>query len=250
MQRAIPYTELSNNFHRKQVVMLKAVGMFFFGLFMAQIPPVIADEHEHGSGHAGHMHAMSHDMHEHEMDHSQHEQQLANKGAHKISVHEFSLPDVKLTDANGTQVTLSDVLDKNSGIILNFVFTTCTTICPAMSGTFQQVQTKLGKKRREVKLVSISIDPENDTPAKLKEFAANYKAGAQWKLLTGSYENSAMVQKAFDVFAGDKMNHKPVTFLRAKGTANTWVRIDGLVDATVILKEYDKLQKRNKKSKQ
>jgi protein SCO1/2 len=249
MQQSFLYAELGKKLPGAQVITRVTIGAVCCGLLFANATLVRAEEHQHTSEHAEHMHAMSHDMHEHAMDHSQHEQQLAKKGAHKISVISMSIPDVKLTDMHGAQVALNDVLDKDSSIILNFVFTTCTTICPAMSGTFQQVQTKLGKKRREAKLVSISIDPENDTPAKLKEFAANYQAGPQWKLLTGTYENSVLVQKAFEVYAGDKMNHKPVTFLRAKGTANTWVRIDGLVDAAVILKEYDKLNK-PKKSKQ
>ncbi len=249
MQPAFPYFELNKCFQQALGNTRKTIAIVSCGMLLAHVPMALAEEQQPNSDHSAHMHAMNHDMHEHAMDHSQHEQQLAKKGAHKISVISISLPDVKLTDMHGAQVALNDVLDKDSSIILNFVFTTCTTICPAMSGTFQQVQTKLGKKRREAKLVSISIDPENDTPAKLKEFAANYQAGHQWKLLTGTYESSVLVQKAFEVYAGDKMNHKPVTFLRAKGTANTWVRIDGLVDAAVILKEYDKLNK-PKKSKQ
>ena len=249
MQNSFIYSELGKKIIGAQFVFRKAVGAVCCGLLFANVPLVMAEEHQHANEHAEHMHAMGHDMHEHEMDHSQHEQQLAKRGTHKVSVASFTIPDAKLTDMNGEQVALHDIFDKNSSIILNFVFTSCTTICPAMSGTFQQVQAKLGKKRREAKLVSVSIDPENDTPAKLKEFAANYQAGTQWKLLTGTYENSVLVQKTFDVYVGDKMNHKPVTFLRAKGTANSWVRIDGLVDASVILKEYDKLNK-PKKNKQ
>lgn len=248
MQRLFLHAELCKGFHKALAKTRMTIATIGCGFLLVHAPISFAEESLHNSEHAEHMHAMSHDMHEHAMDHSQHEQQLAKKGTHKVSVFTLNLPDVKMTDMNGVQVELNDVLDKDSAIILNFVFTTCTTICPAMSGTFQQVQTKLGKKRREAKLISISIDPENDTPAKLKEFAENYNAGSQWKLLTGSYESSVLVQKAFEVFAGDKMNHKPVTFLRAKGTANTWLRIDGLVDASVILKEYDKLNK-PKKSK-
>jgi protein SCO1/2 len=188
------------------------------------------------------MHNM-HDMHDmHHMDHSMHEQQMAERGAYKTSVMSYSIPDVKLLDVNGKKVSLRKELDGHSPVMLNFIFTTCTTICPVMSSTFQQLQDKLGSNRQGIRLVSVSIDPENDTPAKLKEYAVRYNAGPQWTLLTGSIENSLAVQKAFDVFAGEKMNHKPITFIKPKGSEN-WLRMEGLVEADQVLKEYEKLVK-------
>jgi protein SCO1/2 len=91
-------------------------------------------------------------------------------------------------------------------------------------------------------MVSVSIDPENDTPAELTKYAHKFKAGSQWTFLTGTSQQSVDVQMAFGIFAGEKMNHTPVTFIRAKGAANHWVRIDGLASADQIIKEYDKLQ--------
>ena len=199
----------------------------------------------------GHEHAMNMDMnmdmdmshsgHEQTMDHSKHEHQLSRQGAFIRSVADFTVPDVKMVNMNGTEVALRSVLNSHSPIILNFIFTTCTTICPVQSATFRQVQQKLGAKRSTVHMVSISIDPENDTPAKLKEYATKFSVGPQWDLLTGSLENTIAVQKAFSVFAGDKMDQKAVTFLKAKGSDNSWVRLDGLVDAREIVKEFDKL---------
>ena len=90
-------------------------------------------------------------------------------------------------------------------------------------------------------MISISIDPEYDTPAKLREYAARFGTGSQWKLLTGSLENTIAVQKAFGVYAGDKMDQKPVTFIKAKGSDNMWLRLDGLVDASQIIKEFNEL---------
>ena len=179
------------------------------------------------------------------MNHSSHEHHMAAKpGVYSTSVAVYTIPDVKLVGMNGDEVALREVIDSHDPIILNFIFTTCTTICPVMSATFQQVQKRLGAKRKNVRMVSISIDPENDTPAKLKEYASKFSAGPQWKMLTGSLENSITIQRAFGVFAGDKMNHKPVTFLKAKDSEQTWVRLDGLVDAPEIIKEFDKLNSR------
>jgi protein SCO1/2 len=175
------------------------------------------------------------------MDHSKHMQSMSKRGAYSSSVIAFSVPDVKLEDENGKPVSLRELTDGRSPVMLNFIFTTCTTICPVMTSTFQQVQEKLGKNRNGVRMVSISIDPENDTPAKLKEYAAKYKAGAQWTFLTGSLENDLIAQKAFGVFAGEKMNHKPITFLKAKGSDTRWIRLEGLAEADQVINEYDKL---------
>lgn len=181
-------------------------------------------------------------MHEmHDMDHMKHQQQLSARGTYTSSPLTVTIPQVKLVDTNGKELQLSELLNDHSAIILNFIFTTCTTICPVMSATFQQIQNKLGVDRKDVHLVSISIDPENDTPAKLKAYADKFKAGAQWTLLTGTLENSLTAQKAFGVFAGEKMNHKPITFLKAKGSNSQWIMLEGLAEADQIIKEYDKL---------
>jgi len=191
--------------------------------------------------HSDHAMDMNMDMNhsDHVMDHSHHLN--VKPGIVSRSVFDVSVPNVTLVDMNGTDVMLHDVLDNRSPIILNFIFTTCTTICPVQSAAFRQVQEKLGPKASHVRMVSVSIDPENDTPAKLKDYAKRFSVGSQWNLLTGSLNNSIAVQKAFAVFAGDKMDQKPVTFLKAKGSSNSWVRLDGLVDAQDIVKEFDKL---------
>jgi protein SCO1/2 len=175
------------------------------------------------------------------MDHSQHQKIMSKRGTYNSSVVSYSIPDVKLLDENGQTVSMRELTDGRSPVMLNFIFTTCTTICPVMTSTFHQVQEKLGETRKDVRMLSISIDPENDTPGKLKEYAARNMAGAQWKFLTGSLENSLAVQKAFNVFAGEKMNHKPITFMKAKGSDNQWERLEGLAEANQILNEYDKL---------
>ena len=184
-----------------------------------------------------------HDMHNmHEM-HSMHDHHAApeQRGVTSRTVDSYSIPDVKLVDMNRTQVSLREVLDDKSPVILNFIYTSCTAICPVTTATFQQVQQELGAGRDKVRMVTISIDPENDTPARLKEYASRYSVGPQWKILTGTVENSIAVQRAFGVYSGDKMNHKPVTFLRPKGADKPWVRLDGFASASDIVNELGKL---------
>ena len=78
------------------------------------------------------------------------------------------------------------------------------------------------------------------TPAALKAYAGKYGAGPQWQMLTGSLDDSIAVQRAFDVYRGDKMNHQPATFLRA-GPGQPWVRLDGFASAADILREYRRI---------
>lgn len=175
-----------------------------------------------------------------ETEHHHHVMDSASDG-YQRSVESYKLPEVKLVDMNGAEIFLRDGLNGNDPVMLNFIFTSCNAICPVMSATFRNVQEALGKERNQVRMVSISIDPENDTPARLKEYADKFNAGPQWRMLTGSVENSIAVQRAFGVFRGDKMSHTPVTFLRARGANSRWVRLDGLASAPDIIREYRNL---------
>lgn len=176
-----------------------------------------------------------------EHDHHMHAMHDAASGVYTRSVSAYQIPDVMLVDMSGAAVSLRNVLDGNDPVMLNFIYTTCTAICPVMSATFSGVQDQLGAESKKVRMVSISIDPENDTPAKLRAYANKYHAGPQWKMLTGSAENSIAVQRAFDAFRGDKMNHSPATFIRAGGANQPWVRLEGFASAEDIIKEYRQL---------
>jgi protein SCO1/2 len=89
--------------------------------------------------------------------------------------------------------------------------------------------------------MSISTDPEQDTPARLREYAHKFGAGPGWQHYTGSLPASLATQRAFDVYRGDKMSHTPVTLMRA-AHGKSWRRIDGFVRPDELLDEYHQLQ--------
>lgn len=155
------------------------------------------------------------------------------------SVMQYQIPDVKLLDTNGNPVALRSSLDGDNPVMLNFIFTTCTTICPVTSATFSRVQEQLEAEHDKMRMVSISIDPEHDSPSRLNSYAKKFHAGARWSILTGSIENSIAVQRAFDAYFGDKMNHRPITLIH-KGTGNDWLRVEGFASADDLLREYRK----------
>lgn len=127
----------------------------------------------------------------------------------------YLVPEVKLMRADGKTVSLPEELNDGRPVIMSFIFTTCTTICPLSSQTFERLQSLLGADRRRVHMVSISIDPEEDTPARLSAYAKQYKAGPDWSFYTGTVQASLEAQRAFGAYRGDKMAHTPLTLFRA-----------------------------------
>jgi protein SCO1/2 len=152
----------------------------------------------------------------------------------------YVAPDVALVRSDGARVNFAHELDDGRPVLLDFIYTSCTTICPVMSQTFAEMQKRLGSDAAKVKMISVSIDPEEDTPSRLTEYAERYRAGGQWSFYTGTVQASIAVQRAFDVYRGDKMNHVPVTLLRAAPGAS-WVRLDGFVTPDQLMGEYREL---------
>jgi protein SCO1/2 len=150
-----------------------------------------------------------------------------------------AVPDVTLTGTDGRPVPLPAVLGDRP-VMLQFIFTTCPTICPLLTGIAARVREDLGKDREKIRAVSITIDPEHDTPAVLREYAANFEADPDWMFLTGRLPDVVAVQRAFGSYLGNKMNHPPYTFLR-RSPRDPWVRIDGIVHADVIEREAREL---------
>ncbi|MFM8808607.1 MAG: SCO family protein [Chthoniobacterales bacterium] len=94
-----------------------------------------------------------------------------------------AVPDFTLTDQDGNTVTRDDLRGKIW--IADFIFTRCKGPCPLMTARMLEMQRAL-LKTPDVKLVSISVDPEHDTPAVLKAYAeANFAEPGRWKFLTG-----------------------------------------------------------------
>ena len=161
---------------------------------------------------------------------------------YRITEVAIAVPDVTLTGMDGRPVPLRAALGDDRPMMLQFVFTTCPTICPLLTGIAARVREDLGKDREKIRAVSITIDPEHDIPAVLREYAANFDADPDWLFLTGRLEDIIAVQKAFGSYLGNKMNHPPYTFLR-RSPRDPWVRIDGIVHADVLEVETRKMLK-------
>lgn len=92
-----------------------------------------------------------------------------------------------LVDQTGRPFTDAALRGKVS--IVSFVFTRCDTICPVISMKMARIQEKTFDLARDIKLVSFSVDPEYDTPARLAAYATKYGADPErWRFVTGDYK--------------------------------------------------------------
>jgi protein SCO1/2 len=149
---------------------------------------------------------------------------------------EIDIPAVTLIDQRGDEVDFRELLRSERPLFVDFIFATCTTICPVLSAGFSNIQRKLGDDRDQVHLVSITIDPEHDGPPELASYLERYRAHPGWDFLTGTREDIDRVMKAFDAYVPDKMSHRPLIFIRSP-RGGKWVRISGFAGTADLLKE-------------
>lgn len=204
--------------------------------------------HEHAQG--GHDHGTDHGAAAHRMpDHLGMDEGNAVETAmrpdgfqYRRSLNHYPAPDVMLRNQHGARVNFVELMEFEGPVLLNFIFTSCATICPVMSATFAQSREDLAVIDDRYLMVSVSIDPDYDTPARLHDYAALHGGGDNWILLTGQFGDIFSVVRAFDaVYKGEnKMYHRPLTFLRS-GPDAPWLRLEGLMGSEELAHEYDTL---------
>ena len=148
------------------------------------------------------------------------------------------VPDVTLIDQHGREVGFRQAMLGDKPVFVEFIFATCTTICPVLSAGFASMQRKLGDDREKVLLVSITIDPEHDGPEELRKYLDRYGAKSGWDFYTGTREDIDLVMRSFDAFVPDKMSHRPLTLVHGPGR-DFWVEIDGFAGSKDLMKELD-----------
>ncbi|NJC89270.1 MAG: SCO family protein [Desulfuromonas sp.] len=163
----------------------------------------------------------------------------AEPARYQRTIERYTIPDVVLINQDGEKVRFKTLFDTQQPVVVDFIYGTCTTICPILSAGYANLQRKLGTDTTRVHLVSITIDPENDTPAILKKYLAQYSAKPGWDFLTGSRKDIDRVMNAFDAYFRDKMDHKPLTFIRSPKDGS-WIRLYGLLSGVDFLDEYKK----------
>lgn len=128
------------------------------------------------------------------------------------------LKHIKLTDQDGKTFSLDDL--KGETLLVNFMFASCTTICPVQTTGLKQVhnEMKLDPEKDRIKMISISIAPLSDTPALLKQFAQRFEIDTpNWRFAVATQVHTDELSKQFGVgvkpLEGDQLDHRSLLYL-------------------------------------
>lgn len=162
-------------------------------------------------------------------EHHQHKQP-APPAATQKSIR-LDIPDVSVRTHDGRSVRFYRDLIQGKVVAVNFIFTTCTTVCPPMGALFGQLQNEQrARVGRDVFLISVSIDPAVDTPERLAAWGKKFGAGPGWTLVTGNKENITVILKAMGVYVPSFQDHQPVTIV-GNDALGSWQRVYGFATA-------------------
>jgi len=152
------------------------------------------------------------------------------------------LIDEILVNRLGRKVLFKSEVIGDRIVALIFVYTSCTTVCPVVSALFAQVQEILGTSlERDVRLVSISIDPTRDKPARLARYANKFGAGSGWTWLTGEKRAIDKVLRGLEAYTPNFVDHPP-TILIGDARRQKWFRFFGFVSPDDIVNLIRTLQ--------
>lgn len=124
-----------------------------------------------------------------------------------------TLPAFALTDQSSHPFTRASMEGHVS--IVNFIFTSCNQSCPRLTSQMARIQTRVVGEHIDARLVSFSVDPETDTPAKLTEYGARYHQDpARWSFVTGPLGGiREVIVNGFKVLMGDAPSPRPLGFV-------------------------------------
>src|SRR5215213_9777564 len=164
-----------------------------------------------------------------------HDHSHMTKGSEAASPAQKYFTDVELLNQNGEKVRFyTDVL-KGKTVIVNAFFTTCTSVCPPMNRSMEKIQEALGDRvGKDVFLVSITVDPETDTPARLKEYAQKFHAGRGWIFLTGKKENLDWALYKLGQYVENKDDHKTI-FIIGNEPTGLWKKAFGMANVNELV---------------
>lgn len=186
---------------------LLLADLLLAGLLLAALPAAAQEGHEHH-------HAMA--------------AAPAPEKAETEALDGLQIPDAPLVDQDGRAVHFYTDLVKDRVVAVNFIFTTCTTICPPMGANFARLRKLLGDRAgQDVHLISVSVDPATDTPERLKAWSQKFGAGPGWTLVTGDRDEVVRLLKALGAFTPNLNDHSPLVLL-GNDARHQWTRASGL----------------------
>ena len=173
--------------------------------------------------------------------HAHHRQMMKAQAEQKAQAALLEIRDAQLITQDGETKSLSSDIVGDRIVVVDFVYTTCTTVCPVLSAVLMQVQDQLGDRLgTEVVLVSISVDPQRDTPTRLKNYSSKLRARDGWMWLTGDKDVVDEVLRDFGAYTPNFEDH-PAMVLVGDGTTGEWSRFLGFPGANHIVDKINEL---------
>lgn len=159
----------------------------------------------------------------------------ASSSGTEQSAAEKYFTDTILIDQDGKEQRFYTDLIKSKVVIINPMYATCKDSCPMMTANLARIQKWLGAKMQtDVRLISISLDPEKDTPPALKEYGTRFAAKPGWYFLTGRKENVELVLRRLGLFVTDKQEHLNL-FLIGNDRTGLWKKALGIADSEKLI---------------
>jgi protein SCO1/2 len=161
--------------------------------------------------------ARAHDEHRHDRS----AQQIVDDRLAEFDSSTCSIPEAKLLTVDGEPIRLYEDLAKSKTVAISFVYTRCTTICSPIAANVGQLKEALGSRAgRDVHLISLTIDPENDTPPRLKAWSSQFEPGTGWTFVTGEKQRIDRLLKGLKVFAPNIEDHPPIMIIANDNTGD------------------------------
>lgn len=143
--------------------------------------------------------------------------------------------DTVVVDQEGVERRFYSDLVQGKTVVINVMFTTCKDSCPIMAGNFARMQDWLGPRLgKDVHMISISIDPENDTVPRMKAYAERFKAKPGWFFISGRKANVETILRKLGLYVEQKETHLNV-FLIGNDTTGLWKKALGVADASKLV---------------
>ncbi len=170
-----------------------------------------------------------------------HHRAMLNKPATAAKTTSVDLREALLLNQDGEQVHFVEDVIGDHIVVMDFVYTTCTTICPILTAVMGQVQSQLGGRMgNDVVLVSVSVDPTRDTPQRLKAYAVKHKVGPGWSWLTGPKSVMEDVLTGLGAYSPNYEEHAAMVLV-GDGRSGEWSRFFGFPNPKRIVERVDEL---------
>jgi protein SCO1 len=194
------------------------------------------DDHQHHQHHQHHQAAPGAEK-DAQVDHSKHQMPAAQPpGSVKVKY-----GDSVLTDQNGRKVKLKSELIRDQIVVMDFAYTSCTTVCPVLTALMVKVQNGLAESGPAgVQLITMTVDPARDTASRLRAYAQKHGAKPGWVWLTGPTGRVNEVLKGFDAYSPSFEDHPPLVLV-GDPVSGSWTRFVGFTDPQELLAKVREL---------